>query len=84
MPIDHFEVLRGDPGCKGPKGAFRISYDTLDGRFLRQEAFLDLLHSGYIGAYSKTTADLKVVIDAVLKDGRSVVAAVQSPLDWEA
>jgi len=83
MPIDHFEVLRSDPNCKGPKGAFRISYDTLDGRYLRQEAFLDLLRSGYIGAYAKTTADLKAVIDAVLKDGRSVVAAVQSPLNWK-
>ncbi|MGH2567030.1 MAG: hypothetical protein ACRDGA_01740 [Bacteroidota bacterium] len=80
MPIDHFEVLRTDPACKGPKGAFRISYDTLQGRHLHQDGFLDLIQSGYIGAYAKTTADLTTLIDAILKGDRSVVAAVQGVL----
>lgn len=58
MPIDHFEKLCDDPNCKGSVGAFRISYDSLKGRYLRQEGFLDLLRSGYIGAYAETTKDL--------------------------
>jgi len=28
MPIDHFERLREDPACVGPKGGFRVSYRT--------------------------------------------------------
>jgi hypothetical protein len=80
MPIDHFEVLRGDPACKGRRGAFRISYDTLAGRYLRQDGFLDLVSAGYIGAYAKETADLTAIIDAVLKNDRAVVAAVQTAL----
>ena len=37
MPIDHFDVLRNDPACAGSRGAFRISFNTLDGRYLRQK-----------------------------------------------
>jgi hypothetical protein len=62
------------------QGAFRISYDALDGRYLRQEGFLNLLQSGYIGAYAKTTNDLKKLVAATLRNDRAVVAAVQSAL----
>lgn len=78
MPIDHFKTLRKDPGCKGPRGAFRISYDTLDGRYLRQEGFLDLLRSGYIGAYAQETNDLTNLIRAIIRNDRAVVFAKQS------
>jgi hypothetical protein len=78
MPIDHFDSLRRNPSCRGPRGAFRISYDALEGRYLRQEAFLDLVRSGYIGASAASTADLKTLIDAILRDGGGVVAAIQS------
>ena len=77
MPIDHFKTLRNDPGFKGPKGAFRISYDTLGGRYLRQEGFLDLLRSGYIGAYPQEAGDLTNLIRAIIRNDRAVVAAMQ-------
>ncbi len=80
MPIDHFEILRDDPSCRGPKGAFRISYDTLDGKYLRQTGFLDLVRSGYIGAHAKTTADLKSLIMQILKGNCSLVGAVHTQL----
>lgn len=80
MPIDHFEVLRRDPTYKGPKGAFRISFNALDGRYLRQDGFLDLVSAGYIGAYAKGTSDLTELIEATLRNNRAVVAAVQSSL----
>ena len=78
IPIDHFKTLRNDPGFKGPKGAFRISYDTLGGRYLRQEGFLDLLRSGYIGAYPQEAGDLTNLIRAIIRNDRAVVAAMQS------
>lgn len=80
MPIDHFETLRNDPEYKGPKGAFRISYETLNGRYLRQEGFLDLLRSGYIGAYAQETNDLTNLIRIIIRKGRAVVAAIQSSI----
>jgi len=76
-PIDHFEKLRTDPACKGPKSGLRVSYQSLAGRYLRQGAFLDLIRSGYIGAHAETTAHLKTLVEAVLKSNRGVVAAIQ-------
>ena len=78
MPIDHFERLREDPSCRGPRGGFRISFESLAGRYLRQTAFLDLIRSGYIGSHAKTTKDLKTLVEAVVQQGRTAVAAIQS------
>ena len=86
-PIDHFEQLRNDPACKGPKGGLRISYDALAGRYMRQGAFLDLIRSGYIGAHAETTQHLKTLVEAVLANDRAVVAAIQTesaPTDEDA
>ena len=76
IPVDHFDILRDDPSCKGPRGGFRITYDSLAGKYLRQEEFLGLLRAGYIGAYAQTSADLACLISAVLNDGYAVVRAV--------
>jgi hypothetical protein len=75
-PIDHYERLCEDPACKGPRNGLRISYDGLSGRYLRQNAFLDFIRSGYIGAHAG--AHLKTLVDAVLRNDRAVVAAIQS------
>lgn len=77
MPIDHFERLRKDPTCRGPKGGFRISFESLAGRYLRQWAFFDLIRSGYIGSHAETTKHLRVLVDAVMKGDKAVVAAIQ-------
>ena len=79
-PIDHYERLLADPACKGPRHAVRISYESLGGRYMRQGAFLDLIQSGYIGAYAATTGYLSTLVTAVLDGNRAVVAAVQSSL----
>jgi hypothetical protein len=78
MPIDHFERLRADPSCKGPRGAVRVSFETLAGRYLRQGPFLDLIRAGYVGATTETTANLKALIKAVVKGDKAVVGAIQS------
>jgi hypothetical protein len=77
MPLDHFEKLRTDPACKGPNNGLRVSYDSLAGRYLRPNAFVDLVRAGYIGAHAETTAQLKVLVEAVLNNDRAVVAAIQ-------
>lgn len=76
-PLDHFEKLRGDSAFKGPKSGLRLSYRTLNGRYLRQGPFLDLLRCGYIGAHARQTADIRVLIDAILAGNKAVVAALQ-------
>lgn len=77
IPIDHFEKLRTDPTCRGPRNGLRVSYQSLSGCYLRQNAFLDLIRSGYIGAHAETTANLMILVESVLKNNRAVVAAIQ-------
>ncbi|MYJ94821.1 MAG: hypothetical protein F4053_04290 [Proteobacteria bacterium] len=81
IPIDHFERLRADPGSRGPRGGFRISIDSLAGRYLRQTAFQELVRSGYIGANAETTKHLKELVRSVVEGDKSVVAAIQSRKD---
>jgi hypothetical protein len=76
-PLKHFELLMSDPAMRGVKGAIRLSYESLRGRYLRQGAFLDLVRGGYIGASAKRGAQLRVLIDSILKGDRAVVAAIQ-------
>ncbi|MEQ9519037.1 MAG: hypothetical protein RLN89_06310 [Parvibaculum sp.] len=78
MPIDHFERLRADPSCKGPRGAVRVSFESLAGRYLRQGPFLDLIRAGYIGATTETTSILKTLVEAVVDGDKAVVGAIQS------
>ena len=78
IPMDHFEQLEKDPASKGARGGFRVSYDTLGGRYLRQESFLGLVRSGYIGAYSKRASAFTRIIEAILEDGKGMVAAFQA------
>lgn len=78
MPIEHYETLVLDPASKGPRGAVRVSYESLGGRYLRQSAFIDLIQSGYIGAHAETTDYLNTLVQAVLDGNRAVVTAVQS------
>ena len=78
IPMDHFERLAKDPASRGPRGGFRISYDTLGGRYLRQDSFLGLIRAGYIGAYSQATSAFTDLINAILEDGKGIVAAMQT------
>ena len=78
IPMDHFERLENDPRSRGPKGGFRVSYDSLGGRYLRQESFLGLVRSGYVGAYSGAASAFTSLIDAALRDGKGIVAAIQA------
>ncbi len=80
VPIDHFEKLRTDPACKGPRNGLRVSYQSLSGRYLRPSAFLDLVRSGYIGAHAETSAHLKKLVAEILNNNRALVAAIQQQI----
>lgn len=77
MPLEHLElVLKGSTG-KGPKGGIRISFDSLEGRYLRETEFLYLIRSGYIGTHSEDTEHLKTIIREVSKGNKAIVLAWQ-------
>lgn len=78
MPLDHFKSFVTTPASRGPRGGVRVDYDALDGRYMREQPFVDLIRSGYIGAYAEDTMSLRTIVDAILREGGAVVAAIQS------
>lgn len=77
-PLDHFKHLVETPVGKGPKGAVRVSYDSLAGAYMRSGTFLDLIHAGYIGTFASDTDKFEKLIREILKGNRGVVAAIQT------
>lgn len=77
VPIAHFEVIQSDPEKRGPKGGQRISYQSLNGCYLKQDAFMSMIRSGYIGSYADTTHKLMTLVELILSQGKAVVAAFQ-------
>jgi hypothetical protein len=76
-PLAHFKQIVGAPGSAGSRGGVRISYEQLDGCYMRHSTFIDLFQAGYIGAYSATTTAFQTLIEQVVAGNRSVVAAIQ-------
>jgi hypothetical protein len=54
MPIDHFKKVRSNPSV-GPGGGLRISYEALQGQYMREAGLVDLVKAGYIGCHCETT-----------------------------
>ena len=77
LPLGHFEVILEDPKARTKAGNLRVSYSALDGRYMRQMAFVDLLRAGYIGSDASTTEHLQTLINKVVSGDNSVVIAVQ-------
>lgn len=78
LPIDHYDLLVKRGSIRGPKGGLRMSYNSLEGCYMREQPFLDLIKAGYIGAHAETTDALMTLVTGVLEQGRSVVAAIQT------
>ncbi|MDH6165547.1 hypothetical protein M2282_000675 [Variovorax boronicumulans] len=77
LPLGHFEELLNDKKHRTAKGNIRVGYKGLDGRYMRQTAFVDLLRAGYIGSDASTTENLRTLIASVLTGNESLVVAVQ-------
>lgn len=77
VSLDHLNHILITPAAKGPKGGVRMSYDALDGTYLREADMIGLIRSGYVGTHSAETTALKTIIDAVAKGNKAVVLAWQ-------
>lgn len=78
LPLDHYDAHVNDPANKGPKGGLKISFNALEGAYMRESPFIDLISAGYIGSHVETTEALKPLIDAIISGNRAVVAAIQT------
>jgi hypothetical protein len=80
VSLDHLNHILASPSAKGPKGGVRMSYDALDGTYLREADMVGLIRSGYVGTHSAETTALATIIDAVAKGDKAVVLAWQQKI----
>lgn len=77
VSLDHLNHILASPAAKGPKGGVRMSFDALDGTYLREADLIGLIRSGYVGTHRIETIVLSTIIDAVAKGSKAVVLAWQ-------
>ena len=80
VSLDHLNQILASPEAKGPKGGIRLSYNALDGTYLRNTDMLGLIRSGYIGTHKAETAVLAMIIQEVAKGNKAVVLAWQQKI----
>ena len=79
VSLDHLKQILESPEARGPRGAVRVSYDALDGTYLRQADMISLISSGYVGTHRTQTEALRTIIDRVSRGKRALVLAWQKP-----
>ena len=82
VSLDHLKQILASPEAQGPRGGVRVSYDTLDGTYLRQNDMISLISSGYIGTHRTQTKALAPIIDRVSRGNRALVLAWQKLQDF--
>lgn len=77
VSLDHLKHVLASSASQGSRGGIRISYDSLDGTYLRESDMTGLIRSGYVGAHRVETEALAAILDAVAKGNKAVVLAWQ-------
>ncbi|MDI3294378.1 hypothetical protein [Janthinobacterium tructae] len=77
IPLDHMEELLRQPQFENKNGNLKISYKSLNGHYMRQDALFSLIQSGYIGTHVGTTDDLRTLIESIVEGDSAAVIAIQ-------
>jgi len=77
VSLDHLNQILATPEAKGPKDGIRLSYETLNGTYLREADMLSLIRTGYVGTHRAETEALAAIINEVAKGNKAVVLAWQ-------
>lgn len=80
LSLDHLTQFLTKPDAIGPKGGVRLSYDALNGTYLRESDMLGLIRSGYIGTHKGETDALKTIIQKVAQGNTAIVLAWQQKI----
>lgn len=80
VSLDHLKQILSSPKNKGPRGGIRVSYETLDGTYLREADMISLIRSGYIGTHKAETRELAAIIQKVAQGERALVLAWQQKI----
>lgn len=80
ISLDHWNILLKDPSTKGPRGGRRIGFANLNKRYLSTQSFIDIVQRGLIGTQSANSTKIGLFLEAALKEGRSVMYAIDESL----
>lgn len=80
VSLDHLNQILAAPEANGPRGGVRLSYEALDGTYLREADMLGLIRSGYIGTHKAETAALATIIQEAANGNKAVVLAWQQKI----
>jgi hypothetical protein len=83
VSLDHLNQIFAAPKNKGPKGGVCLSYEALEGTYLRETDMLGLIRSGYIGTHRAETDALATIINEAAKGNKAVVLAWQQKVQGE-
>lgn len=83
VSLDHLNKILASPKAKGTRGGIRLSYDTLDGTYLRETDIVSLIRSGYIGTHQAESQALRTIISEVSKGNKAIVLAWQRKIQQE-
>lgn len=77
LALDHVKQVLGSGAGTGPRGGVRVSYDALDGTYLRETDMVSLIRSGYVGTHRVESDALAALIEDVARGNRGLVLAWQ-------
>ncbi|MCD6390282.1 MAG: hypothetical protein J7L69_12790 [Desulfobulbaceae bacterium] len=77
ISLDHLKQILTSRKSRGAKGGIRVSYEALDGTYLRESDFIGLICSGYVGTHRVETEALTTIISEVAKGDKALVLAWQ-------
>lgn len=77
VSLDHLNQILAAPVSKGPREGIRLSYEALNGTYLREVDIINLIRSGYIGTHRLETEALAMIISEVAKGNKALVLAWQ-------
>lgn len=77
VSLDHLSQILTSSLAEGPKGGIRLSYDVLDGTYLREADMISLIRSGYVGTHRAETEALTTIIAEVAEGNKALVLAWQ-------
>ncbi len=77
ISIDHLKQLLASPDSRGPRNGIRISYNALNGTYLREADMIGLIRSGYIGTHKVESAALATIIQEASEGNKAIVLGWQ-------
>ncbi len=83
VSLEHLNQILASPESRGPKGGVRLSYNTLNGTYLRESDMTGLIRSGYVGTHRVETEALAPIIASVANGNKAVVLAWQRKIQRE-